>query len=325
MKAIVWTKYGDPEVLQFKEIEKPTPKDNEVLIKVHASTVSAGDCEMRNLNFPIYMRVFFRLYVGLRKPKRVTILGQELAGEVESVGKDVKMFKKGDQIFATPGFGAYSEYVCMPEDGALAIKPSNMTYEEATTVPTGGCNSLHFFKKGNLQSGHKVLINGAGGMIGTFAVQHAKSLGAEVTVVDNSSKLDILRSIGADHVIDYTKEDFTQRGKKYDVIFDIVGKSSVSGCIKSLREKGIYVSAIPTPTLIFRGLWTSITSSKKVKTGLAPERAEELKEIKALIEAGKIKSVIDRRYPLEQTAEAHSYVETGKKIGSVVITFDHMK
>ena len=325
MKAIVWTKYGPPEVLQLKEIEKPIPKDNEVLIKVHAATVSAGDCEMRNLQFPIYMRTFFRLYAGLRKPKRVNILGQELAGEIEAVGKDVTLFKKGDQIFATPGSGAYAEFVCLSEDGALAIKPSNMTYEEAATVPTGGCNALHFFKKGNVQSGQKVLINGAGGMIGTFAVQLAKSLGAEVTAVDSTSKLDILRSIGANHVIDYTKEDFTKRGEKYDVIFDIVGKGSYSGCIRSLREKGFYVSAIPTPTLIIRGLWTSMTSSKKVKTGLAPERPEELKEIKALIEAGTIKSVIDRSYPLEQTTEAHKYVETGKKIGSVVITFDHKK
>ena len=325
MKAIVWTKYGGPEVLQLQEIEKPTPKDNEVLIEVQATTVSAGDCEMRGDKSPIYFRLPFRVYNGIRRPKRVTILGQELAGEIEAVGKDVTLFKKGDQIFATPGFGAHAQYVCMPEDGALAIKPSNMTYKEATTVPTGGLNSLYFFKKGNVQSGQKVLINGAGGMIGTFAVQLAKSLGVEVTVVDSTSKLDMLRSIGADYVIDYTKEDFTKRGEKYDVIFDIVGKGSYSGCIRSLREKGFYVSAIPTPTLIIRGLWTSMTSSKKVKTGIAPEKPEELKKVKALIEAGTIKSVIDRSYPLEQTAEAHRYVETGQKIGSVVITFDHNK
>jgi NADPH:quinone reductase-like Zn-dependent oxidoreductase len=200
-----------------------------------------------------------------------------------------------------------------------------MTYEEATTVPTGGLNSLYFFKKGNIQRGHKILINGAGGMIGTFAVQLARSLGAEVIAVDSTSKLDMLSSIGADHVIDYTQEDFTKSGEKYDVIFDIVGKGSYSGCIKSLHEEGMYVSAIPTPTLIVRGRWTSMTSSKKVKTGIAPERPEELKEIKKLIEPGTIKSVIDRRYPLEQTAEAHRYVETGKKIGSVVITFSHRK
>ncbi|MHA1945650.1 MAG: NAD(P)-dependent alcohol dehydrogenase [Candidatus Hodarchaeales archaeon] len=323
MKAIVWTKYGPPEVLKLKEIEKPTPKDNEVLIKVHSATVSAGDCEMRSDKSPIYFRLPFRVYNGIRKPKRVTILGQELAGEVESVGKDAKLFKKGNQVFATPGFGAHAEYVCMPEDGALAIKPYNMTYEEASTVPTGGLNSLYFFKKGNIQSGHKVLINGAGGMIGTFSVQLAKSLGAEVTAVDSTSKLDMLRSIGADYVIDYTKEDFTKKKESYDVIFDIVGKGSYSGCIRSLHKNGVYISAIPTPTLIVRGLWTSMTSSKKVKTGIAPEKPEELKKVKALIEAGKIKSVIDRSYPLEQTAEAHKYVETGEKIGSVVITFDH--
>ena len=332
MKAIVYTKYGPPDVLQLKEVEKPTPKDNEVLIRIYATTVTAGDCELRRLKFPIWLWLPMRIYVGLRKPKRITILGQELAGEIESVGKDVKLFKIGDQVFGTTGFGmgTYAEYKCLPEEpkemeGLLAIKPANMTYEEAAAVPTGGLNALHFLRKGNIQSGQKVLINGAGGSIGTFAVQLAKSFGAEVTGVDSTRKLDMLRSIGADQVIDYTQEDFTKSGQTYDVIFDVVGKSSFSRSVRSLKQNGRYLLANPGLSQMVRGLWTSIRSSKKVIFGAASQKTEDLIFLKELIEAGKIKSVIDRRYPLEQIPEAHRYVDKGHKKGNVVISVEHNK
>jgi len=324
MKAIVWTKYGPPDVLELKEVAKPTPKDNEVLIRIYAATVTAGDCELRSLKFPLLLQLLMRIGFGFRRP-RIKILGMDLAGEIESVGKDVKLFKKGDQIFASTGFsfGAYAEYVCLPSTYVMASKPVNMTYEEAAAVPTGGLNALHFLRKGNIQSGQKVLINGAGGSIGTFAVQLAKSFGAEVTGVDSTRKLDMLRSIGADQVIDYAQEDFTKSRKTYDVIFDIVGKGSFSGCIRSLKKKGIYLLANPGLSSSVRGRWISMTSSKKVIVEMASYRIEDLIILKELIEAEKIKSVIDRGYPLEQTVEAHRYVETGHKKGNVVITVAH--
>jgi NADPH:quinone reductase-like Zn-dependent oxidoreductase len=326
MKVIVWTEYGPPDVLQLKEVAKPVPKDNEVLIRIYATTVTAGDCEQRGLKLPIWQALPMRAYVGLKRPKRITILGMELAGEIESVGKDVKLFRKGDQVFTATGFvgmGAYAEYICLPEEpeeGALAIKPANMTYEEAATVPNGGLEALCFLRKGNIQNGQKVLINGAGGTIGTFAVQLAKYLGTEVTAVDSTGKLDMLRSIGADHVIDYTQEDFTKSGETYDFILDVVGKSSFLGSIRSLKQNGRYVIANPGLSQLVRGRWTSMTSSKKVIFGSARPKTEDLLFLKELIEAGKIKAVIDRRYPLEETVEAHRYVETGQKTGNVVIT-----
>ena len=328
MKAIVWTAYGPPDVLQLKEVEKPTPKANEVLIRIYATTVTAGDCEARNLKIPILIRLPLRMYVGLRKPKRITILGQELAGEIEVIGKDVKRFKAGDQVFGTTGlgFGAYAEYLCLPEKsamGVLATKPANMTYEEAAAVPTGGLEALHFIRKGNIQRGEKVLIIGAGGSIGTFAVQLAKYFGAEVTGVDSTSKLEMLRSIGADRVINYTQEDFTRNGQSYDVIFDVMGKSSFSGSVRSLKQNGRNLLGNAGLSQMVRGRWTSIRSSKKVIIGAANQKNQDLLFLKALIEAGKMKSVIDRRYPLEQIVEGHRYVDTGQKKGNVVITLEH--
>ena len=328
MRAIVWTKYGPPDVLQLKEVEKPTPLDNEVLIKIHATTVTAGDCEIRSLKFSLLLRPLMRLGFGFKGPrKRFSIPGVEFAGEIESVGKDVKLFRKGDQVFGTSVefFGAYAEYICLPEEGkagAMAIKPANMTYEEAAAVPVGGLEALNFLRKANIQSGQKVLINGASGSIGTFAVQLAKYYGAEVTGVGNPTSLEVMKSIGAIKVIDYTQEDFTKTGETYDVIFDVVGKSSFSGSISSLKKNGIYLLANPKPSLYIRGLWTSMTSSKRVISGLTKQKTEDLIFLKELIEAGKIKSVIDRRYPLEKIAEAHSYVDKGQKTGNVVITLE---
>ena len=324
MKAIVWTRYGPPDVLQLRDVEQPTPKANEVLIRVLATTVTAGDCEMRSLRIPVSLRLLLRMYNGLRKPKRVTILGQEVAGEIESVGRDVRHRKNGDHVFAATGihFGAYAEYICLPEDG-METKPANITYEEAAAIPVGGLNALHFLRKASIRSGHKVLINGAGGSIGTMAVQLAKSFGAEVTAVDSTRKLDMLRSIGADHVIDYTQEDFTKSGETYDVIFDVVGKGPFSGCLRSLKERGIYLVGNPTLSRRVRGRWASMTSSKKVIAGTASYKPENLMFLRELIEAGKIRTVIDRRYPLEQVVEAHRYVETGHKKGNVVITVEH--
>jgi len=326
MKAIVWTKYGSPDGLQLQEVDKPTPKKNEVLIRIHATTVSTADCELRSFKGLNVLWLPLRIYIGLVRPTRITILGQELAGEIEAVGKEVTRFRNGDQIFAWTGFrlGANAEYTCLPEDGVLATKPSNITYEEAATLAIGGLEAIHFLRKGIVQSGQKVLINGAGGSIGTFAIQLAKYFGADVTGVDSTEKLDMLRSIGADQVVDYTREDFTKSGQTYDVIFDVVGKSSFSGSLRSLKQNGRYLLANPGLSQSIRARWTS-NSDKKVipyAARAASEVTEDLNFLKELIEAGKIKSVIDRRYPLELTAEAHTYVDTGRKKGNVVITVE---
>ncbi len=320
MKAIICTKYGPPDVLKLKEVVKPVPKDNEVLIKIHATTVTKYDCWTRSCTAPTGMGLISRIAGGFTKPKK-TIIGTELAGEIESVGKNVKRFKVDDQVFAfTDNLGAYGENICLPEDGALAIKPVNMTYEEAAAVPYGGLTALYFLRKGNIQSGQKVLIFGASGGLGSFAVQLAKYFDTDVTGVCSTAKLELVKSFGADSVIDYTKEDFTKNGETYDVIFDTVGKSSFSGCKRSLKKKGFYIfSTFGLPKLI-QILWLSMTSSKKVIIGLLKGRAEDLIFLKELIEEGKIRVVIDRTYPLEQTAEAHSYVETGRTKGKVVIT-----
>ena len=318
MKAIVYTKYGLPDVLQLKEVVKPTPKDNEVLIKIYATTVTSGDSRMRRADpFPI------RLFNGLIKPRKVIILGNELAGEIEAVGIDVKLFRKGDPVFGQAGLnlGTNAEFICLPEDGALAIKPANLTYEEAAVIPFGGNTALHFLKKGNIRSGQKVLIYGAAGSLGTAAIQIAKHFGAEVTGVCSTTNIELVKSLGADKVIDYTNEDFTQSGQTYDIIFDTTGKSPFSGCLKSLKKNGIYLRAVHMAlSSIVRGLWTSMTSSRKVIGGVATELKENLVFLKELVEAGKLKPVIDRRYPFEQIAEAHKYVDKGHKKGNVAIT-----
>jgi NADPH:quinone reductase-like Zn-dependent oxidoreductase len=329
MKAIVWTRYGPPDVLQLREVEKPTPKDNEVLIRIRATTVTAGDCELRSLEFPIYLSLPMRLWRGFLKPRENSILGTELAGEIEAVGKDVEQFEVGDQVFGSAGmgFGANAEYICLPErpgemEGGVAIKPVNMTYEEAATVPFGGRDALHFLRKGNIQSGQRILINGAGGSIGTFAVQLAKYYGAKVTAVDSTGKLDMLRSIGADHVIDYTQEDFTKSGETYDVIFDVVGTISLSRSKGSITQNGTYLLANPASQML-QAVWTRMTSSRKVIMQTSSPTTEDLVSLRRLIEEGKIRTVIDRTYPLEQIVEAHRYVEKGGKLGNVVITVEH--
>jgi NADPH:quinone reductase-like Zn-dependent oxidoreductase len=321
MKAVVCTRYGPPDVLRLREVEMPTPKNNEVRIRVHAATVTTGDCEFRSLKLPLTWKLLIRIGFGFRRPRK-KIPGQELAGEIESVGSSVRRCKKGDQVFAATGLrlGAWAEYICLPEQGLIAMKSVNMTYDEAAAIPVGGLHALHLLRNANIQKGKKVLIIGAGGTVGTIAVQLAKSLGAEVTGVDVERKLDLLRSIGADHVIDYTREDFAKSGQVYDVILDVVGKSSFSDCIRSLNERGFYLLGNPGLSQQLRGLWTRLTTSKKVIGGMVSYRTEDLVFLKELAEAGKLRPVIDRRYPLEQIVEANRYVESGQKIGNVVIT-----
>jgi len=318
MKAIVYEKFGPPDVLQLKEIGKPAPKDNEVLIKIHATTVVKEDPDMRASPG----------FNGLLKPRN-PILGQEFAGEIESIGRDVTRFKPGDQVFGFDMFGAYAEYKCIPENGALTLKPVNLSYEEAASIPNGALTALPFLRdKGNVQCGQTVLIYGASGSVGAAAVQLAKYYGAVVTGVCSSANLEWVKSLGADHTIDYTKEDFTQNGKTYDIIFDTVGKRSFSECKASLTDEGIYLATVPTPAMMLQTLRPAKSGVKKVRfvaAGLrsAKEKIKDLAFLTELIEAGKVKPAIDRVYPLEQMAEAHRYVEQGHKKGNVVITVEH--
>ncbi len=289
MKAILWTNYGSPDVLQLKEVAKPAPKDNEVLIRIYATTVTTADCELRNFKTFSAFWLPLRIYIGLIKPKRITILGQELAGEIEAIGKDVTQFKKGDSVFAWAGLrlGGNAEYVCLRENATMAIKPANMTFEEAAAVPLGGLEAWQYLN-GNIRDGQNVLIIGAGGSIGTFAVQLAKHFGAEVTAVDSTEKLDMLRSIGADHVIDYTQEDFTKSGQTYDVIFDAPGKSSFSRSERALKQNGLYLSADPGMSQQIRTIWNLITRPRKAAPEYNSRRNEDLISLRELIEAGKI-------------------------------------
>lgn len=324
MKAIVCTDYGSPDVLQVREVEEPTPEHDEVLIRIRATTVSAADCELRRFDFPGWVWLPIRLWFGLRRPRR-PVLGQELAGDVEAVGKDVRLFRRGDRVFAATGIGlgAHAEYICLreaPEGGAMATMPTNLSYEEAATVPYGGGEALKFLRQGKIRSGQKVLINGAGGSFGTFAVQLAKIFGAQVTAVDSTPKLEMLLAIGADHVIDYTRETFTDSGETYDVIFDVVRNSPSSRMVRSLRQNGAYLTANPGLSQVMLALWSRITSSKRVVLGVSGATSEDLAYLRGLIEAGKIRPVVDRRFPLEQVAEAHRYAESGQKMGNIVIS-----
>ena len=329
MKAIVWTKYGPPDALQLQEVKTPTPKENEVLIRVHAATASQADTEFRRLKLPFLFAIPLRLYLGITKPTRITILGTEFAGEIVAVGKEVTRYQPGDQVFGYTGLGmgTYAEYLCLSEKpsalaSVIGIKPANLTYEEAAAAPFGGLEALHALRQANIQPGQKVLIVGAGGSIGTFGVQLARYYGAEVTGVDKKGKLEMLRSIGATHVMDYAREDFTKNGQTYDVIFDTIGKSPFSGSLRSLKEHGTYINANPGLFGGVRMRQLSKNTNKRVIPWSASYTTDNLMTLKDLLEAGTIKPVIDRRYPLEQTAEAHRYVDSGQKKGNVVITIE---
>lgn len=324
MKAVVFTAYGPPEVLELKEVEKPVPGDHEVLVKIHATTVTAEDPKLRSFEHPPLLWLPMGLLFGFRRPRR-TILGSELAGEIESVGAKVSLFKPGDQVFGYTGtgFGAHAEYKCMPERGVLAAKPGNMTYAEAAATPNGALTALVYLRnKGNIRRGEKVLIHGASGAVGTAAVQLAKHFGAEVTGVCSARNLELVRSLGADTVIDYTKEDFTERGEAYDIIFDTVGKTSLARVKNSLKPNGRYLVTVFGIAEILQMLWTSLKGGKRVIGGASnlSWRPEDLVVLGGLIEAGELRSVVDRCYPLAEAAEAHRYVEQGHKRGNVVLT-----
>jgi NADPH:quinone reductase-like Zn-dependent oxidoreductase len=323
MRAVVYTRYGPPEVLRLAEVEKPVPRNNEVLIRVRATTVSMADFRRRSFTVPLSFWIPARLALGVFKPRQ-PILGGELAGDVEETGKDVTRFKKGDRIFAATIMrsGTYAEYACLPEDAAIATMPANMTYEEAAAVPIGARAALHFLRKACIENGQKVLVYGASGSVGTFAVQLAKHFGAEVTGVCSGLNLELVKSLGADAVIDYSREDFAANGETYDVIFVAVDKASFSDCMKALKKEGIYLNA-STPVRTPRMGWAALTGDKKVVTGEHPnEAAEDLVFLKGLIERGALRSAIDRRYPLERMVEAHRYVDQGHKKGNVVITIE---
>ncbi len=329
MKAVVFTEYGSPDVLKLKEVAKPTPKANELLIRVHAVSINFGDVIARHFNeiaprdfsMPLPLWLPARLMFGFRRPK-INILGNEFAGKVESVGENVTLFKTGDPVFgySGPAMGANAEYVCMAETGMVALKPANMTNEEAATVPYGALTALALLRKVNLQRGQKVLVNGASGGIGSYAVQIAKYFGAEVTGVCSAPRLEFVKALGADNVIDYTQADFTHNGETYDLIFDIMGKQTYAQVKRSLKPNGRYLLASFKMKQLFQMLWTSLFGSQKVICALSGEKAEDLRFIKTLVEQGKLKTIIDRCYPLEQTAEAHRYIEKGHKTGHIVIT-----
>ena len=324
MKAIICTKYGPPEVLQLKNIEKPTLKANEVLVKVFATTVSAADFRMRSFTVPKSYWLIARIALGFTKPKK-PILGGELAGEVEAVGKDVTLFRKGDKVFAATGLktsGAYAEYICLPENGIIARKPSNLSYEEAAAMPIGARTALYFLDKANVSRGQKILIYGASGLVGTYAVQLAKHFGAEVTGVCSTANLDMVKSLGADNVIDYTKEKVSQYANYFDVIFEAIDKGPFSDCLKALKSDGIYLS-VASPAKTPQMIWASIGGRKIIVGKHPPQSSKDLILLKELAEKGEVKPVIDKIYPMEQIIEAHRYVDARHKKGNVIISINH--
>ena len=324
MKAIVYDRYGPPDVLRLQEVRKPTPKDNEVLIQTHATTVTSGDWRARSLDVPVGFGLMSRLFFGISKPRQ-PILGTELAGRIESIGKDVRKFKVRDRVFAFSGagMGCHVEYKCMPEDGAVALTPPNLTCDEAAALSFGGTTALNFLRRGRLQNGERVLVNGASGAVGTAAVQLAKHFGADVTGVCSTANVELLRSLGATHVIDYTKDDFTRNGETYDVVVDTVGTAPFARSKGSLKEGGRLLLILGGMPDLLRVPWVSMTSSKKIIAGPASVRTEDLRFLAKLAQAGEFRPVIDRRYPFEQIVEAHRYVDTGHKKGNVVITLPH--
>lgn len=321
MKAFVYERYGPPDVVELRDVAKPVPKDDEVLIKVRATTVSSGDWRARSLNMPAGFRLISRLVFGISKPRQ-PILGTELAGVVESTGKGVTKFNAGDEVFAFSGagMGAHAEYKTMPEDGEVALKPANLSFDEAAALSFGGTTALVFLRRAKIQRGEKVLVNGASGAVGTAVVQLAKHFGADVTGVCSTANLELVTSIGADKVIDYTREDFTKNGETYDIIVDTAGTAPFSRCRGSLKEGGRLLKVLGSLPDLLRAPWPSLTSSKKVIAGPVSGSAADLRFLAELAEAGEYKPVIDRRYPFEQMVEAHRYVDTGRKRGSVVVT-----
>jgi 2-desacetyl-2-hydroxyethyl bacteriochlorophyllide A dehydrogenase len=321
MKAIVCTRYGTPDVLQLKEVATPAINDSEILVRTAATTAAAGDVWMRGGSRDLPFWPISKLAIGIRKPRN-PIFGIEMAGEVVAVGRHVKRFKPGDQVYAACGFamGGYAEYTKLREDSAVAIKPSNMSYEEAAAVPVGAATALHFLRMGRIERGKRVLIYGASGSVGSYAVQLSRHFGAEVTAVCGTSNVEWVKSLGAGRVIDYTREDYTADGQTYDLILDAVGKTSYPRSRRLLKQNGIYIPVVMDFTEVMQILWTSMFSSKKVKSGVASDNADNLEFLRGLIEAGQLRAVIDRRYPMEQIAEAHRYVEQGHKKGNVVIT-----
>ena len=319
MKAAICTKYGSPSFLKIKEVEKPAPKKDQILVKIHSSTVTSGDARIRRAD-PWVIRLIF----GFKRPRK-TVLGVVVAGEVESIGNEVTKFKVGDKVFGTTGmsFGAHAEYQCINEKGTLALIPEKMTYNEAAAIPFGATAALHFLRKGNIKAGQKVLIYGASGAIGTIAIQLAKEIGSEVTAVCSDKNGLMVKVLGADKVIDYKSEDFTKNGVKYDIVFDTVGKSSFSSSLKSLTKSGTILLASACMGQMLRGAFTSMFGSKKVISGVIKETAEDMQFFKKLIEADKLKAVIDKVYPLEEIKDAHAHVDTGHKKGNVIISMNH--